>query len=118
MSFTLRRLAGAGLLTLAVFAVAAGQPATGSLTGTIATADGARLPHATLTLLDQAAAREIRGTSDAAGAFVLDRVAPGTYTLRVDFPGLAPVCSTGSSSPPATRPASTSCSTRWPSARS
>ena len=90
MSFTLRRLAGAGLLTLAVAAMAAAQPATGSLTGTIATADGARLPHATLTLLDQAAAREIRGTSDTAGAFVLDRVAPGTYTLRVDFPGLAP----------------------------
>ena len=69
---------------------AIGQPTTGTLTGTVATADGARLPHATLTLADGASAREVRGTSDAAGTFVFDRLAPGTYTLRADFPGLTP----------------------------
>lgn len=74
----------------ALTAPALGQPVTGTLTGTVATADGARLPHATLTLVDAASAREVRGTSDSAGAFVFDRVTPGTYALRADFPGLAP----------------------------
>ncbi len=77
-------------LTLVLAAVAAAQIASGRLSGTVATSDGARLPHATLTLVDAASAREIRGTSDALGGFILDRLPAGTYRLRVDFPGLAP----------------------------
>ncbi|MEZ5289568.1 MAG: TonB-dependent receptor [Vicinamibacterales bacterium] len=87
----LLRSAGAALFALSSFVAPIGaQPATGTLAGTVATSDGARLPHATLVLVDRVSAREIRGTSDSLGAFVLDRVPPGAYTLRVDFPGLAP----------------------------
>ncbi|MCC6989567.1 MAG: TonB-dependent receptor, partial [Acidobacteria bacterium] len=78
------------LLTLVLAGAAAAQTGTGRLSGTIATSDGARLPHAVLTLVEPASTREIRGTSDALGAFILDRLPPGTYTLRVDFPGLTP----------------------------
>ena len=90
MSFAIRSFVGASVLALALSSPATAQPAAATLSGTVATADGARLPHATLTLVDAAAAREVRGTTDAAGAFVLDRLPPGTYFLRVDFPGLAP----------------------------
>ncbi|MEZ5420616.1 MAG: carboxypeptidase-like regulatory domain-containing protein [Vicinamibacterales bacterium] len=77
-------------LTLVLAVVAAAQSSTGRLSGTVATSDGARLPHATVTLVDRSSAREIRGTSDELGTFILDRVPAGTYTLRVDFPKLAP----------------------------
>lgn len=66
------------------------QGRSGGLSGTISSSDGARLPRATLVLTDTASGREIRGTSDDLGGFLLDRLAPGTYSLRVEFPGLAP----------------------------
>jgi len=78
------------LLSLLAAGVAAAQPPAGRLSGTVTSIDGARLPHATLTLVDRHSTRETRGTSDALGAFVLERLPSGTYTLRVDFPGLAP----------------------------
>jgi iron complex outermembrane receptor protein len=90
MCLLLRSLGVSLALTAILTGAAAAQSSPGSLSGTVATSDDARLPHATLTLVDHASAREIRGTSDALGAFVLDRVPAGTYTLRVDFPGLAP----------------------------
>ncbi len=90
MGTFIRSLGMSIMLTLALAAVAAPQSSTGRLSGTVASSDGARLPHATLTLVDRASAREIRGTSDDLGAFILDRLPPGTYTLRIDFPGLAP----------------------------
>lgn len=95
MSLAIRTLVAACAVALVLSTPAAAQPTAGTLSGTVATADGARLPHATLTLVDAAASREIRGTSDAAGAFVLDRVPPGRYSLRIDFPGLAPRVLTG-----------------------
>ncbi|MGE0123761.1 MAG: TonB-dependent receptor [Vicinamibacterales bacterium] len=84
------RLSAFVVLFAFVAAVATAQPVTGRLSGTVSSSDGARLPHATLTLVDRRSARETRGTSDALGAFVLDRLSPGTYTLRIDFPGLTP----------------------------
>jgi len=90
MSISLRSLRLAVVLTLVLAATAAAQSAAGRLSGTVATSDGARLPHAVLTLVEAAGARDIRGTSDALGAFVFDRLPAGTYTLRVDFPGLEP----------------------------
>ena len=90
MVISLRPLGLSVALTLVLVVVAAAQSPTGRLSGTVATSDGARLPHASLTLVDRASAREIRGTSDALGTFVLDRLPAGTYDLRADFPGLAP----------------------------
>lgn len=92
MFLVIRSFAGACALALALAlaAPAAAQSNRGTLVGTVATPDGARLPHATLTLVDASSGREIRGTSDAAGAFVLDGIPAGRYTLRADFPGLAP----------------------------
>ena len=90
MGMSVRSFAVGLGLTIVLTAAAAAQSASGRLSGTVATSDGARLPHATLTLVDRASAREIRGTSDALGTFVLDRLPAGTYDLRADFPGLAP----------------------------
>ena len=90
MSVVYRAFRLSVLCALVLAASAAAQSATGQLSGTVATSDGARLPHAVLTLVDAASAREVRGTSDALGAFVLDRLPAGTYTLRIDFPGLMP----------------------------
>lgn len=77
-------------LTLALVTFASAQAPVHTLSGTVVSSDGARLPHASLTLTDTTSAREVRGTTDSMGAFVLDRLPPGTYALRVDFPGLAP----------------------------
>jgi iron complex outermembrane receptor protein len=77
-------------LTLALVTPVSAQSPVHSLSGTVASTDGARLPHASLTLTDQASARTVRGTSDTLGGFVLDRLPPGSYSLHVDFPGLAP----------------------------
>lgn len=59
------------------------------VSGTVSTSDGARLPHATLVLTDTASGRQYRGSSDDLGAFVLDRLLPGSYDLVVEFPGLS-----------------------------
>jgi len=75
-------LAGGGSLA------AAQGVASGTVSGTVTSLGGARLPHASLTLTDQATGRRFRGTSNDAGAYVLDRLAPGTYVLQAEFPGL------------------------------
>lgn len=66
------------------------QPRATRLSGAVSTADGARLPHASLVLINDASGREWRTSSDDAGGYVIDRLPPGNYSLRVEFPGLAP----------------------------
>ena len=58
-------------LTLVLAAVAAAQIASGRLSGTVATSDGARLPHATLTLVDAASAHARMESSGHIGKIVL-----------------------------------------------
>ena len=78
------------LCLLATVSIASAQPRPATVSGEVTSVDGARLPRASLTLTDQASGRQMRGTSDDLGAFVLDRVSPGAYVLLVEFPGLAP----------------------------
>jgi len=63
------------------------QDAPSTISGTVASPDGARLPHATITVTDLASSRVYRGTSNELGAFVLQRLPAGTYLVLVEFPG-------------------------------
>src|SRR5690606_38209731 len=70
--------------------VASAQPTAPPVSGVVTSSDGARLPHAQLTATEVASGRQTRGSSDHLGAFLLDRLTPGTYTIRVACPGFAP----------------------------
>jgi iron complex outermembrane receptor protein len=76
------------LLTSA--SIASAQPRPATVSGAVTSVDGARLPRASLTLTDRRSGHRIRAMSDDLGTYVLDRVPPGTYSLLVEFPGLAP----------------------------
>ena len=66
------------------------QTTTGSITGIVSSSDGARLPHAQITAIEQSSGRQARGSSDHLGAFVFYRLPHGTYSVLVEFPGFAP----------------------------
>jgi iron complex outermembrane receptor protein len=76
------------LLAIAANGVS-GQDLAVSLSGTVSSIDGARLPRATITLVDQSSDRRQTASSDGVGAFVVDGVTPGTYTVVVTFPGFS-----------------------------
>jgi vitamin B12 transporter len=82
---TLSRLFFLCLLTLPRPVAAAGPEPTGSLGGVVRTSDGLPLPG--VAVLVQGAANERRVTTGPDGSFRAD-LAPGSYTLRVDAPGL------------------------------
>ncbi len=82
---TLSRLFFLCLLTLPRPVAAAGPEPSGSLGGVVRTSDGLPLPG--VAVLVQGAANERRVTTGPDGSFRAD-VAPGSYTLRVDAPGL------------------------------
>jgi len=82
---TLSRLFFLCLLTLPRPVAAAGPEPSGSLGGVVRTSDGLPLPG--VAVLVQGAAYERRVTTGPDGSFRAD-VAPGSYTLRVDAPGL------------------------------
>jgi outer membrane receptor protein involved in Fe transport len=67
-------------------------PARGvAVTGTIHDQTGGVLPGASAQLATAAGAPIQTIVSDTAGAFHFDRVPPGDYTLRVDFPGFTTI---------------------------
>jgi vitamin B12 transporter len=82
---TLFRLFFLCLLTLPRPVAAAGPEPSGSLGGVVRTSDGLPLPG--VAVLVQGAANERRVTTGPDGSFRAD-LAPGSYTLRVDAPGL------------------------------
>lgn len=82
---TLSRLFFLCLLTLPRPVAAAGPEPSGSLGGVVRTSDGLPLPG--VAVLVQGAANERRVTTGPDGSFHAD-LAPGSYTLRVDAPGL------------------------------
>jgi iron complex outermembrane receptor protein len=86
-----RALLAAALVSLSSgSAIAAAQPPSAVISGIVTSVDGARLPRASITATEHASGRQFRGSTDDLGAFVLDRLPAGTYTLVVEFPGLAP----------------------------
>lgn len=70
--------------------LAGAQSRAEAVTGTVMSPDGARLPRATLTLVNDVTQQVFRAASDDLGSFVVDRLPSGTYTLVVEFPGMAP----------------------------
>lgn len=87
--------AGFAVVLAAFFApfavgMASAQPSSTTVSGVVTTIDGARLPHASIAVTDRTSGRRFSGTSDGLGAFVLRPLPPGTYTVVVEFPGLAP----------------------------
>jgi len=75
--------AAGALIPGSVFA----QAPTASVAGTIASHDGARIPFATLTLVDPASGQTLRRASDNRGAFLFENLPAGTYDLVIDAPG-------------------------------
>ena len=66
------------VMTLAVAAPSlSAQTTTGSITGIVSSSDGARLPHAQITAIEQSSGRQARGSSDHLGAFVFESYTPG-----------------------------------------
>lgn len=76
------------LLPAASSASAAEPAASGTLSGVVRTVDGLALPGVAVVLGGPAGERRVTTGPD--GSYLVARLAPGTYTLRVDAPGLAP----------------------------
>jgi iron complex outermembrane recepter protein len=91
MRSLLERVLAAVVLPLVLgVAAAAAQPTAASVSSTVTSVDGARLPRATIILTSDASGEQHRSASDNLGAFVLDRLPAGRYTVLVEFPGLTP----------------------------
>ena len=65
------------------------QAQTGSIHGTVADPSGAVVPSATVTLTSQSGASKF-ALSGGDGAFVIDSLEPGSYTISVSAEGFAP----------------------------
>ncbi len=85
---TARPLLAAVLMLLARLA-ASGDDGSATVSGNVASLDGARLPHASITLTEPRSGRQVRTTSDRLGAFTIGPLPAGTYSLVAEFPGLA-----------------------------
>src|SRR5260370_10433996 len=76
------------LLTL-LLSTAWPQSSNGSLRGTVQDQTKAVIPNVTVVLLDQATGVESRTLSNDAGLYVFPALAPGTYTITAEHPGMA-----------------------------
>ncbi|HWF84566.1 MAG TPA: TonB-dependent receptor [Vicinamibacterales bacterium] len=83
-----RSVAALALACCTTITVAAQSPARGVVvSGTVQDQTGAVLPGAAITLAPEDAAAPAPIVSDTAGTFRFERVGPGAYDLRVEFPG-------------------------------
>jgi len=89
MSRALARHAALVVVCAFVPVFASAQSTTASITGTIATHDGARLPMASIALTHQESGRVVRGASNELGTFLFDNLEAGTYDIHIDAPGFA-----------------------------
>jgi len=64
--------------------------ATGSLHGTVLDPSGARVPQASIVVVNNGTSARYVTTSDAEGHFGLDLLPPGDYSARVEVPGMSP----------------------------
>jgi hypothetical protein len=103
--FILNTISGALLLTATFSAAAqsqsqvpsatvqppvAAQSQTGSIHGTVTDPTGAVIPSSTVTLTNKAGSSRT-ATSNGSGAFALDRIEPGRYTISASAKGFAPL---------------------------
>ncbi|HTX36675.1 MAG TPA: TonB-dependent receptor [Bryobacteraceae bacterium] len=75
----------AGLLLSSAY----GQPGTGTVKGTLTDDSGAVIPAATVTLTSSNGTSRT-AQSQAEGSYTFNGVAPGQYTVQVNFPGFTP----------------------------
>ena len=86
---TIRKFALSTALLLTTATLAVAQSATGTVRGTVADPSGALVPQAYITLSNTGGfSRKVKSTS--AGAFELDHIAPGRYSLSADAKGFSP----------------------------
>src|SRR3989442_6968164 len=71
------------LFSLALFA----QGNFGRILGSVKDATGAVIPGATVSIIDKERGLARTVTSDEAGLYNAPTLTPGTYTVRVEFPG-------------------------------
>ncbi|MFT4112779.1 carboxypeptidase regulatory-like domain-containing protein [Silvibacterium sp.] len=64
-----------------------GQAANGNISGTVADASGAVIPHASVTLTDTQSKTQTHITSNGAGFFNFADIPPGTYTVTITASG-------------------------------
>src|SRR5579872_304128 len=64
--------------------------ATGSIRGVVLDSDGARIPQASIVVVNTATSARYVATSDAEGRFVLELLPPGDYSGRADAEGMSP----------------------------
>ncbi|PYS56450.1 MAG: TonB-dependent receptor, partial [Acidobacteria bacterium] len=81
------------LLALCAFASASAgaQSATATLSGTVEDQNGAVVPGATVTAVNTATALERHTTTDSGGNYTIPLLPAGTYIVRVEAQGFAPV---------------------------
>ena len=70
-------------LTLALASFAGAQEITATLGGTVKDSDGAAVPGATITVVQDKTGASRTGTSAGGGAFVFNNLQIGTYTVTV-----------------------------------
>src|SRR5688500_18315529 len=75
------------LMLLTLPAAAGAQVLYGSLVGNVSDETGAAVPGATVTILNKATGVSRDATTDATGAYRLDTVQPGTYSVTVQLTG-------------------------------
>jgi len=68
-----------------------GQAATATLSGTVEDQNGAVIPGATVTAVNTATTLERRTTTNSSGNYTIPLLPPGTYVVRVEVQGFAPV---------------------------
>jgi len=86
---SLNRLLLTGLLLLGVAFSSTAQAQTGSIHGSVADPSGAVIPSATVTLAGPNGSPSV-ALSGGDGAYVINNVKPGTYTIKVSAEGFAP----------------------------
>jgi uncharacterized surface anchored protein len=74
-------------MVLLLSAPAAGQTATGSITGVVRDSTGAVLPDAAITIRNVATSSSRTATTDTAGRYSIVNVVPGDYELRAALTG-------------------------------
>jgi iron complex outermembrane receptor protein len=75
-------------VSIAVFSAGSADAQTGNVTGRVTDIQGAAVVNATVTLVSSAG-RRVESRTGGDGAFSLDQVAIGTYTLQIDAPGFS-----------------------------
>jgi hypothetical protein len=82
------------LLACTISAVAQ-DVATGAIRGVVEDPAAARLPHASVILIDTARGSKYGTLTDETGSFLFSRVAPGLYRIQVNAAGMAPLAQEG-----------------------